>query len=179
MSLPLFLLLPGWPACCHGTCSPAADLPACSRLPEHLSGCVDAETVAWVREQAARLPRVPSLALVHIPLPQFLAAWNRGGPVNGSRPEAVGCPGVDSGLFEVLRCAGCPVACMAGLRWGLDHALRLPDAAWGATRALHAPPALLPRREAGINAVLSGHDHGNDYCARLDGVRLCYGRKSG
>lgn len=62
------------------------------------------ETVAWVREQAARLPRVPSLAMVHIPPPQFLTAWNRG-PANGSRAEPVGCPGVDSGLFEALRCA--------------------------------------------------------------------------
>ena len=38
---------------------------------------------------------------------------------------------------------------------------------------------LLPRREAGITLVLSGHDHNSDWCGRLDGVRLCYGRKSG
>ena len=40
---------------------------------------------------------------------------------------------------------------------------------------------LLPQalQQAGIHAVYSGHDHGNDFSALLSGLRLAYGRKSG
>lgn len=55
-----------------------------------------------MRRQAARLPRVPSLAFVHIPLPQHMLAWERG-PVNGTKGEMVGCPGLDTGFFELAR----------------------------------------------------------------------------
>jgi len=65
-------------------------------------GCVAADTVAWVRQQAAALPRVPSLAFIHIPLPQHFLAWNHGA-VNGSKGELVGCPGMDSGFFELAK----------------------------------------------------------------------------
>lgn len=64
---------------------------------------MEEETVEWLRRSATQLPRVPSLAFVHIPLPQFKDAWNRS-PANGTKAELVGCPQVDSGLFEVLRC---------------------------------------------------------------------------
>lgn len=65
-------------------------------------GCLPVDTVEWVRQQAARLPRVPSLAFVHIPLPQHMLAWERG-PVNGTKGEMVGCPGLDTGFFELAR----------------------------------------------------------------------------
>lgn len=34
-------------------------------------------------------------------------------------------------------------------------------------------------KEAGINAIYSGHDHNNDYVGVLEGVRLGFGRKTG
>ncbi|KAL4452418.1 hypothetical protein ABPG75_008080 [Micractinium tetrahymenae] len=68
-------------------------------------GCVPVDTVEWVRQQAALLPRVPSLAFVHIPLPQHMLAWERG-PVNGTKGEMVGCPGMDTGFFELAREVG-------------------------------------------------------------------------
>lgn len=34
-------------------------------------------------------------------------------------------------------------------------------------------------KEAGINAIYSGHDHNNDFVGVLDGVRLGFGRKTG
>ena len=58
--------------------------------------------MAWVRRTARRLPRVPSLAYVHIPVPQFMAAWN-GGPTLGSKQEDVACPLVETGLFDAAR----------------------------------------------------------------------------
>lgn len=65
-------------------------------------GCVPPETVAWLTQQSADLPPVPSLAVVHIPMPQFMAAWS-GGAANGSRSELVSCPSSDSGLFAALQ----------------------------------------------------------------------------
>lgn len=78
-------------------------------------GCVPADTVDWVRQQAARLPPVPSLAFVHIPLPQHMLAWERGA-VNGTKGEMVGCPGVDTGFFELARELG-----ITAIYSGHDH----------------------------------------------------------
>lgn len=57
----------------------------------------------WVRQQAAALPRVPSLAFVHIPLPQFSEAWSAGAPANGTKGEETGCPLADTGFFAVAK----------------------------------------------------------------------------
>jgi pre-mRNA-splicing factor SYF1 len=59
--------------------------------------------VEWARQQLDQLPRVPSLAFSHIPLPHHRAAWDSGSLVSGTKGEAVGCPGVDSGFFELAR----------------------------------------------------------------------------
>lgn len=64
------------------------------------------DAAAWAAAQAALLPAVPtSLAFIHIPLPQFMAAWSAG-PTNGSMGEEVACPLVDTGVFHTLRCEG-------------------------------------------------------------------------
>lgn len=34
-------------------------------------------------------------------------------------------------------------------------------------------------KSEGIIAMFCGHDHNNDFCSKLDGVELCYGRKTG
>lgn len=80
-------------------------------------------TVDWVLERAAALPRVPSLAFVHIPLPQFRELWNSQ-PTLGSKGEAVACPLRDTGVFEAFRQALRPAASL------LDSALRV----WPALR---------------------------------------------
>jgi len=59
-------------------------------------------TVAWLEEQAAALPRVPSLAFIHIPLPQFLRMWNSQ-PTRGSKREESSCPLLETGVFDALR----------------------------------------------------------------------------
>lgn len=119
-------------------------------------GCVDAGTVAWVRQEAERLPRVPSLAFIHIPIPQFTTAWNRG-PVNGTRGEAAGCPGMDTGFFEVARWGLLllPVKRRCVLAMCLLHF----DSRGVAPSTLKCPACLDCRREFGINAIYSGHDH--------------------
>jgi hypothetical protein len=52
---------------------------------------VGADTVAWLAQQAPHLAAAPSLAVVHIPVPEFMAAWSAGA-ANGSRTEHVSCP---------------------------------------------------------------------------------------
>ena len=74
----------------------APDAPCCR-------GCVANDIVDWVRQQAASLPRVPSLAFVHIPIPQFSEAWSSGAPANGTKGEDTGCPLADSGLFAMAK----------------------------------------------------------------------------
>lgn len=59
-------------------------------------------TVDWVAEVAAALPRVPSLAFIHIPLPQFRELWNSQ-PTRGAKGEAVACPLRDTGVYEAFR----------------------------------------------------------------------------
>lgn len=72
-------------------------------LSSHCRSCVGGDIVEWVRQQAALLPRVPSLAFVHIPIPQFSEAWSSGAPANGTKGEETGCPLDDTGLFEVAK----------------------------------------------------------------------------
>ena len=58
-----------------------------SRHPPGCRGCLGEDTLQWVAEQAAALPRVPSVAFFHIPIPQFLELWNLY-PTNGERAAA-------------------------------------------------------------------------------------------
>lgn len=67
-------------------------------------GCVAPDAVQWFRQTAARLPAVPTAAaFVHIPVPEFINAWNRGSNVQGRKGESVCCPSCNSGLFDALR----------------------------------------------------------------------------
>lgn len=72
-------------------------------LPPGCRGCLEKDTLEWVAETAAALPRVPtSLAFVHIPLPQILEVFNNG-TTNGKKEGDSGCPIVDTGGFDVLK----------------------------------------------------------------------------
>ena len=55
-----------------------------------------------MRRQAAALPRAPSLAFVHIPVPEFAQAWGSAG-ANGTKGEPTGCPVADSGFFAAAK----------------------------------------------------------------------------
>lgn len=62
------------------------------------------DIVNWVKQEASRLQAVPvSAAFVHIPVPEFLQAWNHGTSV-GMKTEAVCCPSCNSGLYQTLVC---------------------------------------------------------------------------
>jgi hypothetical protein len=75
----------------------------------HCRGCVTPETVAWVKRTAPQLPRVPaSAAFIHIPLPEFVHAWNRGTNVAGTKGELICCPSCNSEVFSALRCSAHP-----------------------------------------------------------------------
>ncbi len=62
-----------------------------SALPVCCRGCVHHRTLAYAQEQVAWLGRAPSLAFIHIPVPEFMYAW-LWGACNGSKEETVGCP---------------------------------------------------------------------------------------
>jgi pre-mRNA-splicing factor SYF1 len=64
---------------------------------------------------AAQLPRVPSLAFVHVPVPEFMHLWNRGS-ARGSKHEPVNCPMVDSGFFAAVKEIG-----ITAIHSGHDH----------------------------------------------------------
>lgn len=78
----------------------------------------------WAVEAAAELPPVnTTLAVIHIPVPQFLEMWQTR-PTRGSKGEEVACPLVDTGVFDALRWgvrraqAPCLAAsCETGLDW--------------------------------------------------------------
>lgn len=55
-----------------------------------------------MQERAAALPRVPSLAFIHIPLQQHLEVWNTQ-PTNGTKGKSVACSLVDTGVFKAFR----------------------------------------------------------------------------
>ncbi|CAD7696717.1 unnamed protein product [Ostreobium quekettii] len=78
-------------------------------------GCVGADTVSWFSDEGSKLPHVPGLAFVHIPLCEHLSAW-RYGTVVGSKFEPVCCPRFNTGLFLKLREQG-----VTSLYSGHDH----------------------------------------------------------
>lgn len=62
------------------------------------------DVVNWLRKEASALQPVPvSAAFVHIPVPEFLTAWNSGTAV-GRKAEAVCCPSCNSGIYRALVC---------------------------------------------------------------------------
>lgn len=66
-------------------------------------GCVGSRTLEWVKSTAAHLPRVPSLAFIHIPVPQLVDAYNHF-PTVGQKNEGVTCPeAADPGVFAALK----------------------------------------------------------------------------
>lgn len=80
-----------------------ADMSTCSA---HCRGCVTPQTVSWLNARLARMPRAPtSAAFIHIPVPEFVRAWNRGVHVSGEKRELTCCPSCNSGALQTLRCA--------------------------------------------------------------------------
>lgn len=78
--------------------------------------------IAWFREEAAALRTLnggaplPSLAFLHIPLPEYRDMWNTR-LCSGHRYEKVGCPPLNSGLFAAMLEAGG----VQGVFCGHDH----------------------------------------------------------
>lgn len=80
-------------------------------------GCVEKETVDWVERAHAYLPKVEtSIAFIHIPLPEFRDLWRPASKTNGSRDEAVACPVLNTGLFDLAKKIG-----IGGIYCGHDH----------------------------------------------------------
>ena len=93
------------------------------------------EQICWFAS-ASRGHTVPSLVFLHIPVPEFLAAWEKGDAV-GQKNEIICAPELNSGFFAAMVEAG------------------------------------------SVLGAFAGHDHDNDFAARLHGISLCYGRSLG
>lgn len=91
--------------------------------------------IQWL-ESTNRGTALPSLVFLHIPLPEFLAAWQNGARA-GQMNETICAPELNSGLFAALVESG------------------------------------------SVLGVFAGHDHDNDFAAKLQGISLCYGRSLG
>lgn len=72
-------------------------------------------TIWWMNRTQQHLPKVPSLAFVHVPVPEFMDLWNRGA-ARGSKHETVNCPMHDSRLFRAAREMG-----ISAIYSGHDH----------------------------------------------------------
>lgn len=79
-------------------------------------GCVTSTAVQWANDTLSKLLPVPSLAFVHIPLPETMAAWANDTRAVGYKGELSNCPLINTGLFNVLKSSG------VGSVWsGHDH----------------------------------------------------------
>ena len=63
---------------------------------------MELQTIWWLNRTVRALPSVPSLAFVHVPVPEFMELWNKG-LARGSKHEDVNCPMHDSGLFRAAK----------------------------------------------------------------------------
>ena len=68
-------------------------------------GCVGSDTVSWFTRTAAALPKVPSIAFIHIPVTEFMYMYNDF-PTKGLKGEGVACGLVNTGTFQALKAAG-------------------------------------------------------------------------
>lgn len=72
-------------------------------IPTRGRGCIGSRTLEWVLATAAHLPHVPSLAFIHIPVPQLVDVYNHF-PTVGQKNEGVTCPeAADPGVFAALK----------------------------------------------------------------------------
>jgi predicted phosphodiesterase len=111
--------------------------------PEAIGGYawIHPDQINWYTQQSRQLADrnggpLPALAFFHIPVPEYVAAWN-GDQVTGTKEENVECPKINTGLFGAM--------------------IQMGD----------------------VMGTFVGHDHDNDYCGTLHGIRLCYGRVTG
>ena len=70
---------------------------------------------------------LPSTAFFHIPLPEYAAAVQEGGPMIGTRLEAVCAPPYNSGFFDSLKLMGDIFACFVGHDHDNDYAVAWQD----------------------------------------------------
>ena len=103
------------PICESANNSPAAAL--CFLDSHAYTGLKDVGGYAWIepaqfRWLTGRLaalrknnPALPALLFQHIPLPEYIEAWNNGA-CHGEKNEEICCPRLNSGLFAALRQAG-------------------------------------------------------------------------
>ncbi len=77
---------------------------------------IRADQIAWYRRSRADR-RVPALAFLHIPLPEWEQAWREGWDKRGHRHEPACCPALNSGLFAAFVERGAVV----GVFCGHDH----------------------------------------------------------
>lgn len=95
--------------------------------------------IEWYAAQSRMLTELnggrplPSLAFFHIPLPEYVDAWDMH-VCHGEKHETICAPWINTGLFAAM--------------------VEMGD----------------------VLGTFAGHDHGNDFCGELHGIRLCYGR---
>lgn len=168
---------------------------------------MEQQTIWWLKRTIQALPKVPQLAFVHVPVPEFMELWNKG-LARGSKHETVNCPMHDSGLFQAAKDMG-----ITAIYSGHDHDNNYEGVLEGVRLAYghktgefilpkskakiqdinnETPPPGIACRELNmhesglfeaaqmsITAICCGHDHNNDYEGVLEGVRLAYGHKTG
>lgn len=85
---------------------------------------IRADQIAWYRRSRADR-RIPALAFLHIPLPEWEVAWREGWDRRGQRHEAACCPAVNSGLFAAFLERGDVIGAFCGHDHRNDYAATL------------------------------------------------------
>lgn len=115
-------------------------------------GCLGEDTLAWAEATAASLPRVPSAALIHIPIPEFLEVW--------SYYETNGAQGLDG-----------PAVCHS-TPWGCEVLMGLTDCLVWCWAHASLGSVLCPAAEEnggllGAPAVCAGTKNENTACPAI------------
>jgi hypothetical protein len=79
--------------------------------------------IRWF-ESINRRSALPSLVFLHIPLPEFLSAWEKGASV-GQKNETICAPELNSGFFCTMAESGCVIGVFAGHDHDNDFAAHL------------------------------------------------------
>jgi len=69
--------------------------------------------IQWYRQEV-RKDDCPSMVFCHIPLPEFLPAWEEGKVLSGKKREGVCRPRHNSGMFDAMKEEGKTIAFIAG-----------------------------------------------------------------
>lgn len=138
----------------------ASTQPSACKTPPHSTPAFLVQ-LDWFSELSATLLPVPTLAFYHIPLNEYRTAISAGAPISGSMREAV---------FYARTRTSTPHTRTARAQQHTHGVLCCAQICADKPN----PRTFSVLKAGGVVGGFCGHDHTNDFCARWEGVQLCY-----